>query len=241
MNRRQWRGARRSASSYGFFDGSEPRWTPISKMTAFRPGIDTLERALPKGVVSAASPRQSFEQIYEEHFVFVWRSSRRLGAPPADLDDVVQEIFVIAHGRLAEFEGRSSVKTWLFGIVLNVVRSHRRGLRAKHPHVLSNESRSDPEALADLTDGPHELSAKAEAARQVDQLLEALDDDKREVFVLAELEQLTGPEMALLLDIPLNTIYSRLRLARQAFAEAAARYRTRQELERVPNTARRKP
>lgn len=240
MNPPEWQGARRSVSSYGFFDGSESRATPISKMTAFRPALDLLERVLAKGSVATASPRQSFEQIYEQHFAFVWRSSRRLGAPPADLDDVVQEIFVVAHRRLAEFEARSSMKTWLFGIVLNVVRSHRRGLRAKHPYVLSEESRSDPEALADLGDGPHELSAKAEAARQVDQLLEALDDDKREVFVLAELEQLTGPEIASLLDIPLNTIYSRLRLARQAFAEAAARYRARQELERSPNAARKK-
>jgi RNA polymerase sigma-70 factor (ECF subfamily) len=239
MNRAEWQGVRRSASSYAFFDGSEPCWTP-TKVTAFRAAIDSLQRALPRGAVSAA-PRQSFEQIYEAHFAFVWRSSRRLGAPPADLDDVVQEIFVVAHRRLSEFEGRSSVKTWLFGIVLNVVRSHRRGLRAKHPHALRDESRSDPETLADLSDGPQELSAKVEAARQVDQLLETLADEQREVFVLAELERLTGPEMALLLDIPLNTIYSRLRLARRAFAEAAARHRARQQLDRVPNAARRKP
>lgn len=145
------------------------------------------------------------------------------------MDDVVQEIFVIAHRRLAEFEGRSSVKTWLFGVVSNVVRAHRRGLRAKHPHSLNADLRADADAVVDTADGPHERAASAEAARLVDRLLDALDDDKRDVFVLAELEQMSAPEIATALAIPVNTVYSRLRLARQDFAGAAARHRARDE------------
>ena len=123
--------------------------------------------------------RPTFGQIYEDHFAFVWRNARRLGAPEGDLDDVVQEIFVIASRRLAEFEGRSSVRTWLFGILLNVVRGHRRTIKARHPHTLNADSRADPSLLVDLADGPHELATKAEAARLVDRFLETLDHDKR--------------------------------------------------------------
>jgi RNA polymerase sigma-70 factor (ECF subfamily) len=177
----------------------------------------------------AVELRPTFAQVYEAHFSFAWRSALRLGTPEANVDDVVQEIFVVAHRRLAEFEGRSSVKTWLFGIVSNVVRAHRRVLRAKHPHSLNADLRTDADAVVDTADGPHERAAKLEAARLVDRLLDALDDDKREVFVLAELEQMSAPEIASALAIPLNTVYSRLRLARQDFAGAAARHRARDE------------
>jgi RNA polymerase sigma-70 factor (ECF subfamily) len=182
--------------------------------------------------VPAAPPPEvpaSFAEIYDGYFAFVWRSARRLGAPALTVDDVVQETFVIAHRRLAEFEGRSSLKTWLFGIVLNVVRAHRRSLLAKHPHALRSEATTDLEGVRDAAPGPHEIATQAEAVRLVDQLLEALDEDKREVFVLAELEQMSAPEIATAIGVPVNTVYSRLRLARQEFAAAAARHRARDE------------
>jgi len=171
----------------------------------------------------------SFAQIYEEHFSFIWRSARRLGAPDAIVDDVVQEVFVIVHRRLPAFEGHSSMKTWLFGIILNVVRAHRRSLRTKHPHVLSAARTVDVDRLVDRAAGPQEAAMREEATHLVDRLLEELDDAKRAVFVLAELEQMTAPEIALALGTPLNTVYSRLRLARQEFAAAAARHRARDE------------
>src|SRR4051794_9591811 len=172
-------------------------------------------------------PRPTFAQVYEEHFAFVWRSALRLGAPAAIADDVVQEIFVVVYRKLNEFEGRSSIKTWLFGIVLHVVRAQRRSLRAKHPHALNPELSADPETLIDGRTGPHEAAVQAEAAQLVNQLLEALDEDKRAVFILAELEQMSAVEIARAVTIPLNTVYSRLRLARQEFAAAAARHRAR--------------
>jgi RNA polymerase sigma-70 factor (ECF subfamily) len=176
--------------------------------------------------VEASPP---FARLYEEYFPFVWRSARRLGTPDAIVDDVVQEIFVIVYGRLRSFEGRSSMKTWLFGIVINVVRANRRMLRAKHPHMLSAELAVDPETLVERAAGPQEAAAKAEAGRVVDRFLDELDDDKRAVFVLSELEQMSAPEIAVALQAPLNTVYSRLRLARQEFAAAAARHRARDE------------
>jgi RNA polymerase sigma-70 factor (ECF subfamily) len=174
-------------------------------------------------------PRPTFAKLYDSQFAFVWRSAHRLGTPQANIDDVVQEIFLVAHRKLAQFEGRSSIKTWLFGIVLNVVRGHRRALCAKHPHALWPTAGADPEALTDTAAGPHELATQAEAARLVERLLDTLDDDKREVFVLAELEQMSAPEIARAVAVPLNTVYSRLRMARREFAAAAARHRARDE------------
>jgi RNA polymerase sigma-70 factor (ECF subfamily) len=177
----------------------------------------------------AAERAPTFAQVYEDYFPFVWRSARRLGTPEATVDDVVQEVFVVVYRRLSQFEWRSSLRTWLFGIVLNVVRAHRRSLRAKHPHALSADRGADPDAVIDSACGPQDVAMKAQAARLLDRLLEELDDEKRAVFVLAELEQMSAPEIATALDVPVNTVYSRLRLARQEFASAAARYRARDE------------
>lgn len=181
--------------------------------------------------------RPTFAQLYEEHFAFAWRSARRLGTPAAEVEDVVQEIFAVAHRRLPAFEGRSSAKTWLFGIVANVVRAHRRVLGRRHPQALDGgagqvDDGADLEALPDHSEGPegpHDRAARREAARVVDGVLDALDDDRRAVFVLAELEQMTAPEIAVAIGIPVNTVYSRLRLAREDFAAAAARHRAREQ------------
>jgi len=177
-------------------------------------------------------PRPAFADLYETYFTFVWRSARRLGTAEPNLDDVVQEIFMIAFRRQDEFEGRSSVKTWLYGIVFNVVRAHRRELAQKHPQAVVGDRRVDPEVLIDGADGPHEQASKSEAAHVVDRFLEGLDDDRRAVFVLAELEQLTAPEIAAVVGAPLNTVYSRLRLARIDFAKAVARHRARDDRRR---------
>ena len=192
------------------------------------PHAEALPSATERGDSRLGAPR-SFAEIYDVYFAFVWRSARRLGAPALTVDDVVQETFLIVHRRLGEFEGRSSLRTWLFGIVLNVVRAHRRSLFAKNPHALRAEMAADLEAVTDPAPGPHEIATQAEAARLVDQLLETLDDEKREVFVLAELEQMSAPEIATAVGIPVNTVYSRLRMARHEFAAAAARYRARDE------------
>jgi RNA polymerase sigma-70 factor (ECF subfamily) len=143
------------------------------------------------------------------------------------IDDAVQEIFIVVHRRLPEFAGRSSMKTWIFGIVVNVVRAFRRTMRARQTRTLDASCGGDPNEVLDWRPQPDEALTKVEAARVVDRLLESLDDDKRAVFVLAELEELPAPEIAEALSIPLNTVYSRLRLARQEFAVASARHRAR--------------
>ena len=155
-------------------------------------------------------------------FAFVWRAAKRLGVSDGSLDDVVQEVFVIVHRRLAEFEGRSSLKTWLFGITLRVARDHRRAAKRRPA-----EGSVDPDALRCTSDGPAENAEKAEAVRILHALLDELDDERREVFVMAELEQMTMPEIAEALGINLNTAYARLRIARQEFERALVRHRAR--------------
>src|SRR3974390_2928308 len=105
------------------------------------------ESEVPPPAGRARQPRPTFAQLYDEYFAFAWRTARRLGTPESSLDDVVQEMFVVVHQQLAKFEGRSSVKTWMFGIIFNVVRAHRRTLRAKHPHALRPQEAPDPDSL----------------------------------------------------------------------------------------------
>jgi RNA polymerase sigma-70 factor, ECF subfamily len=180
---------------------------------------------------ATGQPRESgaaaldFAVVYEANFTFVWRAARRLGVQPADTDDVVQEVFVVAHRKLGSFEGRAQVKTWLFKILLHVVRHYQRTQQRKPAHRPT--AGADLDGLLDLNAlGPGEAAERAEAVRLLDGLLGQLDADKREVFVLAEIEQMSCVEIADVLAANLNTVYSRLRAARQEFERAVARLQT---------------
>jgi RNA polymerase sigma-70 factor (ECF subfamily) len=161
-----------------------------------------------------------FAEVYELHFDFVWRSARRLGVPVQNLDDVVQDVFVTVYRRLGEFEGRSQLKTWIFGVLRHTVRDLRRSARRKPTEALSEEP-------SDARTSPHDQAVHGESARLLMRLLETLDQDLREVFVLAELEQMSAPEIASALDVNVNTVYSRLRSARQEFESALKRAQSR--------------
>lgn len=169
----------------------------------------------------------SFGQVYEEQLDFVWRSARRLGVEDASVDDVVQQVFLVVHRRLAEFEGRSSTKTWLFSILLFAVREHKRTLRRKSPH--RDGAAMDPDTLVDtqVANNPERALERAEASRMIDELLEALDGDKRVVFVMAELEQMSAAEISQATGLDPKAVYSRLRAARTDFERAAAEMRRR--------------
>jgi RNA polymerase sigma-70 factor (ECF subfamily) len=169
--------------------------------------------------------RPTFSEIYDQHFEFVWRVARRLGVAADSVDDVVQETFLVVHRRLAE-ERSANLRTWIYGITAHMVRNHRRSLRRKSPHL--GAPGPDPDVLEGRVDGPETTMQKAEAARTLHRLLEGLDEEKREVFVLVELEQLTAPEVAEALDLKINTVYSRLRVAREEFEESVRRLHARE-------------
>jgi RNA polymerase sigma-70 factor (ECF subfamily) len=171
----------------------------------------------------------TFEQVYDENVDFVWRTLARLGASSEMVEDVTQEVFLVVHRRLSEFEGRSSIKTWLFGIARRVMHDHRRSARRRNPQSEDPSERTDVSSLRDAQRLPDAAAAAAEAARLLYALLDELDDEKREVFILAELEQIPAQEIATALGISVNTVSSRLRLARAAFNASLARRRARDE------------
>jgi RNA polymerase sigma-70 factor (ECF subfamily) len=157
----------------------------------------------------------TFDAVYQAHVGFVWRVLRTFGVPDAQVEDAVQDVFVVVHRRLAEWEGRAAITTWLFSIARRVASTQRRRAGKRR------EARIDDAVDAeDVAADPFADASRAQAAATVLAILEAIDEDKRVVFALVELEQLSVPEVARMLELKLNTTYSRLRLARQAFEAA---------------------
>ncbi len=160
----------------------------------------------------------SFRAFYDEHLALVWRTLFRLGTGKADLPDAVQEVFMVAFRKLPEFQGRSKASTWLVGICYRVASDRRR--RAHVRREVDNQG-----AFLSQTDerpGPHEMAERRERVELLDEILAELRPEQREVFVMFELEGLSGREIAAIVEAPVKTVFSRLRLAREAFAEALA-------------------
>jgi RNA polymerase sigma-70 factor (ECF subfamily) len=174
--------------------------------------------------LGAPRTRPTFDELYDAHVDLLWRNARRLGVTDDAIDDVLQQVFLVVHRRLSEVVMTGSEKAWLLGVLLHVVRDHKRLLRRKSPHRFF--AVTDLEALPDERGRqPDESLARAEAAALVRRWLAALDDDKREVFILAELEQLSAREIGAATGTNPSTVYSRLRAARIELEAAAARYR----------------
>ena len=169
-------------------------------------------------------------RIYEDHFDFVWRNARRLGVPEASADDVAQDVFLIVQRRIADFDdGRGSIQSWIFGILVRVVRDHRRSFRRKGARNVSLDHESTKAAAVAYGTNPNELVEHAERVRLFEELLAKLDEDKRTLLILSELEQWTLREIAELFGSNTNTIHSRLRAAKRAFERAYARSRSPEE------------
>lgn len=164
------------------------------------------------------------EAIYEEHFDFVWRNLRRLGVLEQQLRDAAQDVFVVVHRRLAEWDGTESMRPWLYSIVRRVAADTRRRYRRK-----DRVEREDVHALVDAREpGPESNAARNQELGLLLTLLERLDPDKREVLILVDLEEMSAPEVATLLGLNLNTVYSRLRAARQAMRQSYALHNERE-------------
>ncbi len=171
-----------------------------------------MVKAVARPEAGATAPTGDFGDLYEQHFDFVWRNLRRLGVPVAHLDDACQDVFLVVHRRRDDFAGRSSVRTWLFGIALRVASDHRRKLRRSAALDSLEE-----EGVRGSYPGPFELASRPQALELLERFLDILSDALRPVFILAELEKMTAPEIAQALSLNVNTVYSRLRLARQSF------------------------
>jgi RNA polymerase sigma-70 factor, ECF subfamily len=160
----------------------------------------------------------SFREIFDEYAPFVWRTLRHLGIAEADLDDVCQDVFTTVHRKLDGFEGRSTLRTWVYGICLRVASDRRR-----RAHVRREQPMAEPPVRA-VEATQDEDYARTQARALLTRLLEALDDDKRAVFVLYEIEGLPMKEIAEIVGCPLQTAYSRLHAARDRVQQGARRY-----------------
>lgn len=153
--------------------------------------------------------------IYSSHAGLAWRTLRRLGVPESALEDALQDVFLVVHRRLNEFEGRATITTWIYGIVLRVAKDHRRS-EARH---LARQDRLAQLLTQDLDDtrDPAYMVERREANELMHALLAKLIHEHREVLVLVELEELPLRQACESLNVNLRTGQRRLRAARQQF------------------------
>ncbi len=186
-------------------------------------GAGAKDAAVEADASDASDASRAVTRIYLANADFVFRSLQRLGIRDADLDDVLQEVFVVVHQRLHTFDGTAKMTTWLFGICLRVASAYRRrGFRRNETSVAE-----PPEPTDRTSASPEQDLAAAESRRRLDLLLDELDLDKRAVFVMFEVDEMPCEEIAQILGVPVGTVYSRLHAARRSFQKALARMQAR--------------
>jgi RNA polymerase sigma-70 factor (ECF subfamily) len=183
-------------------------------MPAARP-IPQRGAHLPAVNHASAPARPSFRAIYEEEFSYLWHTLRRLGTRAWDLEDTVHDVFVVVHRRLRDYDPARPLRPWLFGIAYRVASERRRRGPAELPAP-------DEELVGVPDEAPsaEAMLAAGQARRRVHGALQGLPLEQRAVMVMHDLDGCTAPEVAEALEVPLNTVYSRLRLARDKFVAA---------------------
>jgi RNA polymerase sigma-70 factor (ECF subfamily) len=160
-----------------------------------------------------------FDRLFEAELDYVWHSLRRLGVREADLDDEVNEVFLRVHRQLSTYDPARPLRPWLFAFAARVATEHRR-----RAHV-RREVPGLPLDVEDVAPNTEALAAQAETRALVLRALDALDQPKREVLVAVDIDGHSGPELAEALGVSVNTVYSRLRLAREEFTTSLRRLR----------------
>jgi len=183
--------------------------------------LSSLLLAMP---AAPAPPRVVFADVYAEHGAFVWRSLRRLGVREADIEDVCQEAFVVAHRKLGDFR-EGSMRAWLFAIALRVASDYRK--RAHIRTEVALDLAMEPWAAAEQ---PRQID-RARAKAWLEAILASLEEDKRVVFIAYELEEMPMKDVAAAAGCPLQTAYSRLHAARAHVTSAIARLQKRERSE----------
>lgn len=181
----------------------------------------TVARA--DGSAEAEQAPVELDQVYVEWADYVWRMLQRLGVMQPDLEDLCHDVFLVAHRRFGEFDGRVAVNAWLFGICLRVAANYRRRARVRQQHlgVASEEEAAQVRGPASVE--PDQQLARRRAQERVQAVLESMDLTKRAVFLMYEIEGLGCQQIAEQLGVPVGTVYSRLHGARALFEKEAAR------------------
>lgn len=167
--------------------------------------------------LAPAPSRPTLSAVYEAHFDYLCHTLRRLGVAPRNLEDVAHDVFLIVHRQLSTYDPTRPIRPWLFGIAYRVARDHK--AKASVQREVHSEL---PERAAS---GPSQEEAlDAERRRELaTRALAGLSEDDRAVVILCDIDGASGPDAALVLGIPLNTVYSRLRVARQRLVERLQR------------------
>ena len=191
--------------------------------TSVDPWWEAVQRPPEKGSATPQPLARTLEEVYEAHFDFIWRNARRLGVPESSADDVVQDVFMVVHRRMSDFDGRASMRSWIFGILTRVVHDYRRNHRRKSSRWVSldQEGSSAGKPIA-IGPTPVELTERAQRVQLLERLLGELDESQRTLLVLSELEEWTLKEIAEFFGSNINTIFSRLRVAKRAFDKVYA-------------------
>jgi RNA polymerase sigma-70 factor (ECF subfamily) len=164
----------------------------------------------PPSGTAPGSDTASFENLYEQHFEFTWRVLRHLGLGGASVNDACQELWLVVHRRLPTIALDTHVRTWLFGVAVNVVRNQRRSAARR---------RCDPTLPASLAApglDPEAAHAARETWTAVQSFVEALDEEDRWIFVFNVIERMSANETALALGIEVDSVYQRVRTLRRA-------------------------
>ena len=158
----------------------------------------------------AAAARPTIEELFTAHVHFVWRTLAGHGVSPADVEDATQEVFLVAHRRMDDWDRqRVSARTWLYAIAIRIAANHRRSRR--HHGTSAEASPPEPAFVPD----PVASVDRQRLLAHVGRVLAAMDADRREVFVLFELENFSMKEVAEAVGCPLQTAYARLYAARR--------------------------
>jgi RNA polymerase sigma-70 factor (ECF subfamily) len=182
-----------------------------------------LER-IPLGIEAAvegarAAMPPDLLSIHDQHAEFVWLSLQRLGVRVDDVEDLLQEVFLVVHRRLDSFDRSARMTTWLFGICMRVVSGYRRRAFRRHEQLAAHV----PERAADLDKSPEEAAIAQQGRERLHAVLDAMDLEKRAIFVMYELDELSCEAIAEMLSVPVGTVHSRLHAARKAFQAALVR------------------
>jgi RNA polymerase sigma-70 factor (ECF subfamily) len=194
----------------------------MGDLAAAQPRVGTSQEGNSDSLGGGAELDARVAGFVRDHYDFIWRTLRRLGVPPALVDDATQKVFWVATRKLQQADVVKE-RPFLFAIALRVAGDERRSLR-RHPEV-SDEGACD--AARDEAPPPDELVEQRQARALLDQILEDMPFELRVVFVLFELEEMSTAEIAALLEIPSGTVASRLRRGREAFEDHVARFRAR--------------
>ena len=189
--------------------------------------VKNFSPALPLPLGAGLAPL-SFAAIYKRYLNFVWSSARNLGVRGDGIDDVVQDVFIVIHTKLATLQRPESLRSWIYSIVRRTASEHRRSRQVRD--ALWERLGVEIDSNKPAQPSPLDMLERRSDLALLESILSGLGELKREIFVMVEILEMSVPEVVQALEIPMNTAYSRLRTARESFEKALARHEARNKV-----------